>query len=194
MKNTKIFAIIATIVYTGWNFSFAANVTNIEVKGNLESLNDIGCTSFELLRNTYNPVDLYRGTAECARKNELDSAIVMFALAGLYGRYDALRVSDQTARQAAYVAQMEYMGSLSADERKQFKARLSAEIGSSEKIVILCQKIRNIGAPNYHPTYMIQHGMNAILNGSSKGGLVQNFDSSAVWEKALDTYLHCPKA
>jgi hypothetical protein len=195
MKRKNIFVVVATtvsIMCIAWNVTFAANITNIEAKENLESLNDIGCTSFELLRNTYTPADLYRGTAECVRKNDLDSAVFMSALAGVYGRYDAFRVSDQTARQAASVVQMKYMGSLSDDEKKQFMARLSAVAGSAEKLVILCKKIRNISAPNYHPAYMIQHGMNAFVGGNSNSGLVQNFDSSAAWEKALDSYLHCP--
>ena len=47
--------------------------------------------------------------------------------------------------------------------------------------------------PTYHPAYMIQHGMGAFL-GQGSDPLVPGFGPATGWERALDSYLHCPAA
>ena len=183
---------VFTILGVGISVARAANITNIEAPGNLQSLNDIGCASSDTLQNTYTPADLYRGVAECVRRNNYDSAVYLSALAGVYGRYDTMRVSDQSAQQAQNVVQIKYMDSLTEDQKKTYMAKLSSVASNPEKLASLCDDIRKIGPPSYQPTYMIQHGMGAFLGGGVNG-LVSNFDSAPAWEKSLGTYLHCPK-
>ena len=55
-------------------------------------------------------------------------------------------------------------------------------------------QIERIGAPDYYPRYMVQHGMQAFLISDGSDGLVKDFDAPAAWKQALDSYLHCPAA
>jgi hypothetical protein len=169
-----------------------ARLTNIEAKGNFEPLNDLGCVRPDKLRNTYTPADLYRSNAECIKLADYDSAVYSSALAGVYARYDTMRVADSTAHQAQSVLPMKYLASLAEEQKKAFTSRLSAVAGSAGKLAALCADIRKIGPPDYRPTYMIQHGMSAFLVGKTENSLVPNFDGAASWEKSLNSYLHCP--
>ena len=170
----------------------SAQVTNYEAPGNLQARTDLGCLKIEALRNTYTAADLYRSNAACVKQDDLESAVYSSALAGVYGRYDSMRVSDQSAHQAQTVLRMNFGNSLTEEQKKLFTARLSATASNPSSLAKLCGRIREVGPPNYHPIYMIQHGMSAFT-GTKGNGLVSNFDSAAAWEKALDTYLHCPK-
>ena len=48
-----------------------------------------------------------------------------------------------------------------------------------------------VGKPKYYPTYMVQHGMQAIINEKKGEELIERFDSEESWKAALTTYLHC---
>jgi hypothetical protein len=169
-----------------------AQITNYEAPGNLQSRTDVGCIKTKALKSTYTAADLYRSNAVCVKEKDLDSAVYSSALAGVYARYDSMRVADESAHQAQTVLRMNFANSLTKEEQESFMARLSAVAGDPASLAALCSRIRTIGPPNYHPTYMIQHGMGAFT-GSGGNGLVSNFDSAASWEKSLDSYLHCPK-
>lgn len=170
--------------------TFAANY---EVPGNLQAENDLGCAPVKSLRNTYTPVDLYQSNVECVQRGDYEAAVYSNALAGLYARYDSMRVADSSAHQAQSVLLNKYVGSLDEKQKKVFMETISAMVADPKKFSLLCDAFRKIGAPQYKPTYMIQHGMSAVLGKVSEDGLVANFDSATAWERSLDSFLHCPK-
>ena len=169
--------------------SFGTNIQNYEAQGNLISENNLGCVGPEKLSNKYTPADLYKATAKCINQNNNEKAVFLFALAGVYGRFDTLRVADETAHQAVTVLLMETFGSLDEHKKDTFKKVL---MNTFKERVILCKKIVLIGPPDYYPIYMIQHGMGAFLGRKANSDIVANFDVQAAWKKSLDTYLHCP--
>ncbi|MFT4172806.1 MAG: hypothetical protein QM639_09625 [Rhodocyclaceae bacterium] len=170
----------------------SAQVTNHVAPGNLQARSDLGCLKAEALRNTYTAADLYRSDVDCVKQNDLESAVYVSALAGVYGRYESMRVADQSAHQAQTVLTLNFANALTDEQKAQFRAHLSAAASDPSGLTRLCGRIREVGPPDYHPTYMIQHGMGAFV-GRQGNGLVPDFDGAAAWEKALDTYLHCPK-
>ena len=93
---------------------------NQQAKGNLRSLNDIGCTDVAHLRNIYTPADLYRAIPACVERNDYDSAVFISALAGAYVRYDQMRVADESAYQTEAVLRMKYLDGLTPDQQKRF--------------------------------------------------------------------------
>jgi hypothetical protein len=173
----------------GW-----AQVTNYETEGNLEVTHDIGCADSGDLKNVYSAVDLYKGLAQCLKDGDYEHGILLFAMAGVYGRYDTLRVADESAHQATTVLRMTYLDSIDESKKLMFLDKLKETLGTPEGLERICTELRKIGAPAYFPRYMIQHGMGAVLGDASKDGLVDGFDSESSWEKSLDTYLHCPGA
>jgi hypothetical protein len=144
------------------------------------------------MENKYTPTDLYKAVSKCAQAGKYKDGAFLFAVAGVYGRFDTLRVMDKTAHQAVTVARMQALSTLNEDKQAAFKDSLNKTLGNPEGLAAACKDIVRIGPPNYYPRYMIQHGMGAFLKSGSGDGLVKDFDAKAAWKQSLDTYLHCP--
>jgi hypothetical protein len=168
-------------------------VKNQGAKGNVQSLNDIGCTDVAHLRNIYTPADLYRAIPACVKRNDYDSAVFISALAGVYARYDQMRVADESAHQAETVLRMTYLDNLPPDQQKKLAEVLRARTNSPMKLTAMCDQIRGIGPPHYFPAYMVQHGMGAFAGNTRGDGLVAGFDGARAWNEALTTLLRCPE-
>ena len=184
-------ALICILTFGLVTASVGAEFRNYEAPGNLESKNDIGCVGPEKLRNTYTPADLYKTVSTCASQDKYIEGVYLFALAGVYGRFDSFRVADKTAHQAVTVLVMQSFGSLSMQKKNEFKENLKKTLGTPEGLAKVCKKIDTLGPPNYYPRYMVQHGMGAFDSNKSGNGLVTDFDPKTAWKKSLDTYLHC---
>lgn len=169
-----------------------SQITIIEAPGNLESTQDIGCAPISDLKDTYTPPDLYNGMMECINQDNYSSAIFFFALAGVYGNYDTLRVTDTTAHAAISVLTQQSLSSLDNAQKDALSQEAQNTLGNPDKLPMVCNEILRIGAPQYYPSYMIQHGMNAITGSNPEDALVKDFDSTAAWKKSLDAYLNCP--
>jgi len=168
-----------------------SQITIIEAPGNLESTQDIGCVPISDLKNTYTPPDLYNGMTKCMNQDNYSSAVFFFALAGTYAYYDTLRVADITAHDAKSVLIQQNLNSLDEKQKDMFGQELQNTFQTPEYLPALCDELLRIGAPQYYPHYMIQHGMNAIIGGNPEDELVKNFDSDTAWKKARDDYVHC---
>lgn len=170
-----------------------AQVTDHTTPGNLESTHDLGCASPAQLDDTHTPADLYRGLAACVEEQQYERGVLLFALAGTYGRYDILRVADETAHQAVLVLRMNHFDPLRESDRQRFSETLKRKLSDPEDLGRLCDEIRRIGAPTYFPGYMVQHGMAAFGGDLENEGLVEGFDAEAAWNDSLSSYLHCPE-
>lgn len=173
--------------------SFGAEFKNSEAPGNLESKNDLECIGARQLSNKYTPADLYKAVSKCANEDKYKEGALLFALAGVYGRFDTFRVADNTAHQAVTVLGMQAFGSLDKGKERAFKEGLKNILGTPDGLAATCKEIIVLGPPDYYPSYMIQHGMNAFLKSGSGSGLVADFDVKIAWKKSLDAYLHCPR-
>lgn len=142
------------------------------------------------VKNTYTPVDLYASAAKCATTGKYAEGAFLFVIAGVYGRYDTMRVADRTAHQAVAVAR-QTLGLLDEDQQTAFRQVLRTSVGSPEGLAVACREVIRIGTPAYHPRYMIQHGMGAFIGDAGDNGLVKNFDEQAAWKESLTSYLHC---
>ena len=175
--------------------SNGTKIVKHETAGNLEVTTEISCQGFDKLNNKLTPADLYSAISKCFEVDDYDSAAQMFALAGVYSRFDELRVADPTAHQASQVLIMQTFQNLSAEQRKKFQSAIEQDFSpGSDEFSDLCEAVREIGEPDYYPRYMVQHGMRAFGPEQPNKGLLADFDPDNGWESALDTYLHCPKA
>ena len=167
-------------------------IMNYEAPGNLESKHELGCIGPENLSNKFTPSDLYKAVSVCAKQGKNKEGALIFALAGAYGRFDTLRVSDKSAHQAVTVLKMQAFGGMAPDQQNAFKESVSKTVGNPDGLATACKEIKRIGPPNYYPRYMIQHGMGAFTKTGTDDGLVKEFNAPAAWKQSLDTYLHCP--
>lgn len=195
MKLMRIIGLVVLLAVMGSRVVAASEppkIISYETKGNLAATAEIGCAKSAKLSNTATPVDLYRGVAVCIKDENYADSAFLFALAGVYGRFDTFRVADRTAHQAMTVMVMGVLGGLDEARKEKFSAAVQKLVGSPDGLRATCKEARRIGAPAYHPAYMINHGIKAFSGGAGKNGLVEPFDAKAAWVKALDSYLHCP--
>jgi hypothetical protein len=167
-------------------------VSNFRAEGSLASAQAIGCISLMDAKNIFTPADLYQGVEECIAKDNYDSAASLFALAGIYGKFDAERVADKSAGQAKTVLVMKTFAHVPKDKKTRFNVTLKDIMKNPEALGRLCIEIQTIGMPNYYPSYMILHGMKAFTGNPHDGALLTDFDSKSVWENLQTAYLHCP--
>lgn len=167
------------------------NFASYTAKGNLEVTKPIKCIELNTLNNKHTPADIFTGVSECIKKDDVKRATRLYALALAYGRYDQLRMIDKTARQAIRVLQYQHIKT-SNEFRLKFKEEIknhSAANKNSEEFISLCRDIKKIGKPDYHPRYMIRHGISAFTGKTS--GIAKDFNEEETWNKIYSGYLKC---
>lgn len=171
----------------------APQIQSFEAAGNLEQTNNIGCIPLEAVHRDYTPVDLYGRVVKCLNEKRYDDAFGLYALGGVYGRFDAQRVADKTAHQAMAVLGMSLFGDFDPKVGAQLMEAGKSATATPDALNAFCRRIAAVGSPSYYPRYMIQHGMGAYF-GRSANGLIEPFDSRAAFDKAMQSYLHCELA
>ena len=187
-----IFSIFLAVAGVSAESGTQPSIHNIEAPGNLESKHELGCIAADKVESQYTPIDLLKATSLCAKSGMYKEGTFLFAVAGVYGRFDTLRVEDKSAHQAVAIARMVEIGSLDESNKTALQESLKAILGSQEELAAVCEKIVLIGPPSYYPRYMIQHGMGAFSKSNGGDGLVENFDVQGAWNQSLESYLHCP--
>lgn len=189
MKAVKSIVTLSAICATS---AFAAEITNYSTPGNLASTHVVRCESISSLSNKHTPADTFRGMSKCLADKNYETAVELYAFSKIYSGIDARRVTDSTARQAVIVLLMEATSKLSKEELKAFgsvaKERLTE---GSQSLKEICTKILAIGAPDYRPDYMIQHGMGAFGGNGPSDGVNPAIDVAAELKEGLNKGLHC---
>ncbi len=187
MKNLFIIALLTF----GINFINAQTNVSIEAKGNLESPKPCGCVDLLEVTNENNPADILNGMGKCIELKQFEKAARLFAIAGVYGKYDTYRVKDKSAHQALLVLQQSILLNIDESDKNNLIDSLNKELKSgSKELSDICQAIQQVGIPKYYPKYMIQHGIQAFTENEGNG-LIEEFNSSESWNLALKSYLHC---
>ncbi len=148
------------------------------------------CEDGRDLKSTYTPLDLYPVMPDCMAKKLYQEAGDIYALAGVYGYFDRLRVRDRSAHEAVSVLAMTFGAKLTDDFREYLKS-----ITTGEGLTQLCGRIRTIGMPDYFPHYMVSHGLGshrAALKGEVASQPLHDTNPVEIWNHALDKYFHCP--
>ena len=182
--------LIVLILTFGINNVQAQKTISLEAEGNLESPNPCNCVEISEITNEHNPADILHGMGKCIEQKDFGKAARLFAIAGVYGKYDSYRVKDKSAHQALIVLQQNILMDISEDDKNNMIAELkkTLEKGSSE-LKNVCQEIQKVGIPKYHPKYMIQHGIQAFIE-TDGNGLVEDVNSKESWKLALESYLY----
>lgn len=168
-------------------------VTRITTAGNLQSTFDLDCIDLPEAKNVYTPADLYQAGALCFASTQGVRGAKLLWLALAYGRYDVKRVADQTAHQGLAVLQMNHFGEYPEADVKAISDAVVAFRDDPAQWKAFCASVRTLGAPAYHPNYLIQHGLAALQPWAAVGvnGLVENFDSVSAWQTVVDHELSC---
>jgi hypothetical protein len=152
----------------------------------------LGCVALSSLTTQNTPAELYPGVRTCIQERHFDRALRLFAVAGVYGRFDTLRVVDVSAHAVIPALRRLVFSRLDESLMGEFQGAGQALSPGSRALGELCADIRKLGPPTYEPIYMRQHGLGAITGTS--GGTPSGFDPAAAWESSLTGYLNCPRA
>ncbi len=169
-------------------------IINYQAPGNLAATHAISCIAAGKLNNKDTPADLYPAVMQCLNEEKYERAVFIYALAGVYTRFDTLRVADETAHDAATVFLSRIVDAVPREKLKQFDEAKDQTFNDDKQLAAICARIRKIGPPDYYPRYMVQHGMQAFTGFKTPNGLVPGFDAKKAWEESLTSYLHCPDA
>jgi hypothetical protein len=141
------------------------------------------------------PVSLYRALAGYIVAGDYEAAVVCYALAGVYGRFDSYRVADPSSHQIVGFLKDAAFADLPAPRKAEFQKFAGEVYNNAERRQLLCERVKSIGKPAYSPTYMLSHGLGAMIDvqqeGASSPALVKPFDADAAWLNAMSTYLGC---
>jgi len=150
------------------------------------------CQSIGPQSSEQTPVDLYKSLTACINKGDYETAVENFGLAGAYGKFDSMRVTDQSAHQVIAVLRQAALMSAIPANRAEFQKLAGATYDDKSRHASLCSRVAASGPPSYFPKYMLLHGLDAVPgSNSSGGGMVPSFDQTLAWRKALSAYLNC---
>ncbi|OOG47801.1 hypothetical protein B0E50_10120 [Rhodanobacter sp. C01] len=114
----------------------------------------------------------------------------MYIIAGAYGQYDTLRVTDETAHDAPALLRLQAFKPIDVERMKVFQEQILSELQKEKPHSDLCNLLLDLGPPRYYPRYMVQHGMDAFLKPKASD-LAPNFDSASHWLVVMKDYLKC---
>jgi hypothetical protein len=138
------------------------------------------CTPVSQLGNKVAPPEIYDHMVECARLSKYREGAFLFALAGTYSYYDALRVAD-AGKHAAHTALIrQSMAKLKSAKKNELKDEIRKSLSNQDKLTEVCKEVKDVGPPNYQPRYMAGNGS------------VKSIDVANGWKTALTNFLHCP--
>jgi hypothetical protein len=157
------------------------------------------CFPRDRIKNEDTPLALNLYMWACAERGEFEQALFTYALGGVYGNYDALRVADPSSHDAAQIVRFLALKGLDDERHDQFVAYVRGTLSDKIKRQKTCDAVRGIGPPSYFPQYMVDHGLAAMHVHAEKGslpnrGLVTNFNEKQAWDAALNSYLQCDTA
>ncbi len=191
----KLFGVILVFITVGCegeskiNRTQIGNVTYYDAEGNLEVTDPVRCVGIEDLKNTQTPADIFVGVGECVSIKEYEKAVALYAAAFAYGKYDTLRVKDKSAHQGLIVISINTFSQFDEEVKVVVSTLLKETFDDVPKLKEICKSLKVLGAPNYSPRYMLQHGMSAFTG--ENAGLIEGFDETKSWKVALMEYLKC---
>jgi hypothetical protein len=204
--NVKVAKGLLAILFIGLSFPLGAqpqnqaavtvqkqgNFVNVSTQGNLAVTQQLQCIGLTDAKSTYTPPDLHTGIKQCLMQGDFGRAAELFALAGVYAKFDAERVADVSARDGGQVLILQTFSTITPEAKANFKQAMKDISEDPKKHSAVCSGVRKVGPPSYFPKYLVLHGMNALLGKPiDNSALLPDFNAAATWENLQATYLSC---
>ncbi len=93
------------------------------------------------------------------------------------------RVKDNTAHQSIMVLVQQSFSAMGSNADAVELEINDNLIGKPDNFKNFCISVKNVGKPNYYPTYMISHCMSGMIGTSD--GLIKGFDGDQTWLQTL---------
>ncbi len=143
-----------------------------------------GCLGMSAVNPTLTPPVLYQGMVSCIKTGRQADAVFLFALAGTYSYFDALRLDTDAARQAHSSMLGEALKMINTHQQQMFWQSANGALGNRQQLAALCKQVDAIGKPVYFPQYVMQP------TGAGPGAAMPA-NTDPLWKTAMNGYLHC---
>jgi hypothetical protein len=181
MKTFILLMLFLTSLLTGCsNSSISGNKKSATATNYLSQVASPGCLAPASINNTLTPPVLYQGMVSCIKGNNANNGILLYALAGTYSYFDALRLDTDEARQAHSAMLGEALKMVSKDQQQAFWRTLNDRFSDKNQLAAVCRQVQRIGKPVYAPAYL------SLPPGGGAAG-----QENAFWNNAMNGYLHC---
>lgn len=127
------------------------------------------------------PPQLYAMMVDCVQQQNYAQATQLYALAGSYSRYDALRIATPLARQQHNLMLSQALHQLEPEQRDTFWQLLRPALEDRSALAATCKNVKQTGVPEYSQNYFNDPQWSAANNGDRQH-----------WLPAVNGYLHCP--
>lgn len=146
------------------------------------------CVPLAQITPGMDPVYLTAASVACVRTGQLDAAADLYNVAGVFARYDTLRIKDPVAH-AAFPGLIVVMGqSLTSQQQQDFFRHLERRSKLPGYQDVLCEFSSRMGPPTYRPTYMARPGVDGFLDRQLGLPTIQ---PKTAWAKVRGEYLGC---
>jgi len=180
--------LIISLLLSLYISSSYGEIKSFESDGNLEPFNPVTCIDMEAVSNRNTPSDLFVGISDCIAKSDFKKASKLYLVARAYFKFDTLRVEDRSAHQAFSALRQIRFSSL---KRRTLEKLQNTKSKITKNRTNFCVALKKLGKPDYHPKYMIQHGMGSFLKSEPGNELVKDFDPEKAWDEVLSGFVKC---
>lgn len=135
------------------------------------------------ITNLTTPVSIFQLVGSKISQGDYPQAALAFGIGTGYAMYDMRRVPDPSAHQALPVLRMNAAMGFEPAILEQFQNAADAMFEEPEELIAL---LTQLGSPDYHPTYMVQHGMGAMLGEDCAEEFASDFEAEKAWQEILD--------
>ena len=156
------------------------------VQGESDGLSQ-NCISEDEITSSLTPAELYTSLPYCLAEGKYESAAYLLEFAMVFGRFDTYRVPDITAHQAIPALRFAVLSQVDPERLTALQEAVDELNDDEDSKQTYCQRLMSIGKPDYHPEYMIHHGIAALLG----EGKLATIDEDAAWYEVLSEYSKC---
>lgn len=146
------------------------------------------CVPLAQVTPAMDPVYLTSAITACVRAGQLDAAVDLYNVAGVFARYDTLRIKDPLAH-ASFPALVLVLGqSLTPPQQREFFPHLERRSKLPGYQDALCEFTAKVGPPTYRPSYMARPGLDSFMDRQLGS---PDFQPKAAWSRVRGEYLGC---
>jgi hypothetical protein len=154
----------------------------VRIEGSLSPSTELDCIPGSDVSPAHTPPDLYAASLKCMASGDFNRAVRLTTIAELFGRFDASRVSDPTARGGPQVLLSRTLAAISQSQLQSLRTALKEALADPKVNESLCVDLTRIGPPAYYPRYLVLHGLAAYTGQTSPDtSVIKEFDAAKTW-------------
>ena len=143
--------------------------------------NDAGLLDqIENINTTCTPKVLYSYSLQKINEGKYDDAAWAYLVAVAYGKYDALRVEDNSAERVEEMFLHDFIFNHPETKSEEYRQSFKKLVSDKDRLI---EQLKCLGKPTYKPSYMIQFTSSGLKDNITK---VDDSNPNELWRKVID--------